>query len=94
MDSGQRLDNVNRIHLVLGSGKLVLQKTTLASISGHVLRVCVRRAAGVRGRQLHVLGRARQEEEEGEEAAREGGEGELGHDGGHRCTGHRQRISW
>ena len=64
------------------------------SISGHVLRLRVRGAAGVRRRQLHVLGRTRQEEEEGEEAAREGGEGELGHGGGHRSTGHRQRISW
>ena len=27
-NSGQRLDNVNRAHLALASGKLVLQKTT------------------------------------------------------------------
>ena len=28
-NSEQRLDNVNRTHLVLASGKLVLQKTTM-----------------------------------------------------------------
>ena len=37
-------------------------------LPGDVLRVRVRGAAGVRGRQLHLLGRQGQEEEEGEEA--------------------------
>ena len=61
---------------------------------GHVLRVRLRGLARVRGRQLHVLGRSSQEEEEGEEAAREGREGEFGFTcgvGG--ATPNRERIS-
>ena len=39
LKSGQRLDNDNRTHLVLASGKLVLQKTYIISFNLAILNM-------------------------------------------------------
>ncbi len=70
-----------------------MRNFSIFNISGHVLRLRLRRPAGVRRRQLHVLGRPREEEEEGEETSRKRRKRKFDPHRVNNCTGNCQWIS-